>query len=362
MTPVVLWQPGTTVATADVSSGLAYGLTQHGVEVIPYATCAHIQTAGYTLDKAWRLGRKSVPDLPRPTQADVVYWAGAGILERAIRAALLKGAEWVIVVSGMYQHPDFLPMLRRAGLKVCVLLTESPYDWLPEGRYISQADLAFTNERTAVAALRDANPRTYYLPHAWHPSVHRTLEAAPDDVAAHDVVFVGTGFVERIRLLEAIDWDGIDFGLYGIWSLAGSRSRLRRYLRGDETPNPVTAALYRAAKVGLNLHRTAKGYSLTTEHVVGAESMNPRCYELAAAGLFFTTDARAEVREVFGDVLPTFETPAECEAILRRALREPSWRADVAARCQERVTQETWTARAAMVLEAMVHHSAANAA
>lgn len=360
MKPVVLWHPGTGVSTSDVSAGLAHGLQAHGVEVIPYATCAHITAAGWLLNKVWRMGKKSAP---RPQSRDILYWANVAILETALRAACTKGAEWVIAVSGMYQHPDFVLMLRRAGLKVCVLLTESPYDGEAEARYASLADLVFTNERTSVPALRAVNQHTYYLPHAWHPGVHDVLtQADAKPATAHDVVFVGTGFVERIRLLESIDWSGIDFGCYGIWSLVAPRGRLRPYLRGGETPNERTAALYRAAKVGLNLHRSSKGYSLTTGHVTGAESMSPRCWELAASGLFFTTDHRAEVGEVFGDVLPTFSTATEAEAIVRRALREPQWRADVAAACRERVADQTWTARAAMVLDALARYRAAQAA
>jgi spore maturation protein CgeB len=222
--------------------------------------------------------------------------------------------------------------------------------------------MVFTNERTSAEPLRRVNPHTYYLPHAWHPGVHQVMSEAPGDVPAHDVVFVGTGFVERLRLLEQMDWTGIDFGLYGVWTLAASRSKVRPFLRGEETPNAKTAALYRAARVGLNLHRTSKGFGLKAAQVAGAESMNPRCYELAACGVFFTTDARAEVGEVFGDALPTFTTAAEAEAIVRRALREPQWRADVAAACRERVTDQTWTARAAMVLDALARYSAAQAA
>jgi spore maturation protein CgeB len=359
MTPVVFWHPGTAVATADVASGLAYGLTQHGVELIPYATCAHLKVAGAVLMTAWRAGKKSQP---RPTQADILYWASKGILDTALRAALTRGAEWVVVVSGMYQHPDLLPMLRRAGLKVCVVLTESPYDLLPEARYVSQCDLAFTNERSAVAALRDANPRTYYLPHAWHPAIHRFVAEAPCDVPAHHVVFVGTGFIERVRLLSAMRWDGIDFGLYGTWSLLGPRAHLRRHLRGGEIENTRAAALYQRATVGLNLHRTSKGYGHRVDHVAHAESMNPRCYELAACGRFFTTDARAEVHEVFGDTLPTFTTPADAEAIVRRALREPAWREDVAEACRQRVVTETWTQRAAHVLDVLGSYSRERAA
>jgi spore maturation protein CgeB len=359
VTPVVFWHPGTTVATADVASGLAYGLEQHGVELIHYATTSHIEVAGYTLHKAWNIGKRTQP---KPSMAAIIYWASTGILERAIRAAVEREAEWVVVVSGMYQHPDMLPMLRRAGLKICVVLTESPYDLLPERKYISWADLAFTNERSSVAALREANPRTYYLRHAWHPGVHSTMAEAPADVPAHDAVFVGTGFIERCKVLSSMDWRGLDFGLYGTWNLLGPRAGLRKHLRDGEVANTKTAALYRAAKVGINIHRTSKGYGPDVDHVVGAESINPRCFELAATGCCFVTDYRPEVAEVFGAALPTFTTPVEASALVRQAVTDQAWREDTAAACRERVQSETWTARAAMVLDAMTGYQRERAA
>ena len=68
------------------------------------------------------------------------------------------------------------------------------------------------------------------------------------------------------------------------------------------------------------------------------------------------------IGEYFWRVLPTFSAATEAEAIVRRALREPQWRADVAAACRERVADQTWTARAAMVLDALARYRAAQAA
>jgi spore maturation protein CgeB len=167
-------------------------------------------------------------------------------------------------------------------------------------------------------------------------------------------VFVGTGFIERQRLLEKMDWQGVDFGLYGTWGMVQDTSPLVPLLGEDREGfviNQLTAALYRKAKVGLNLHRTSVEFLETTAHVTSAESLNPRCYELAACGRFFVTDWRAELDDVFGKVLPTFKTPRKATALVRRALAEPQWRADVAGRCQERVQQHSWQARAAQALE-----------
>ena len=70
------------------------------------------------------------------------------------------------------------------------------------------------------------------------------------------------------------------------WELMAEDSPLRQYVRGGVTPNDVTAQLYRNAKIGLNLHRTSEYYVPDSQPAAnGAESMNPRCYELAAADL-----------------------------------------------------------------------------
>lgn len=343
---ILLWWPGATVAVSDVASGLSYGLTAQGCEVAHYRTDAHIISAGHMLRKLARMSKRR----ERPTKADVLYEANKGILERALRLQ----PDYVIAVSGMYQHPDYFLLLRRAGVRVVLVATESPYDLAAELAIAPLVEAVFTNERTTVEVFRLKNPRSYYLRHAWHPGVHG-VETAGEDVPAHDVVFVGTGFIERVRLLEAIQWDGLDLGLYGVMNLVAPRSALRRYVREGDTPNSRTAALYRRATVGLNLHRTSVQFGRSVRHIRHAESLNPRCYELAACGVPFVTDARAEVAEVFGDAVPTFTSPAECETAIRRIVADPAYRADLAHRVREAVAGETWTARAADVLDVLAN-------
>lgn len=347
--PVLLWWPGATVAVSDVAAGLAHGLHTLGVDIVHYRTDAHLESAGSALLSQWKRRVKQDKTLKRPTEADILYIAAQGVLTAALRYQ----PSWVFVVCGMYQHPDFVVFLKRAGLKVALVCTESPYAVAEELNLARFVDHVFTNERTVTPLFKTVNRRVTYLPHAWHPGVHGLAAADDEGVRAHDVVYVGTGFIERVRQLQAMNWDGIDFGLYGTWSLVPARSKLRRHIVAGDIQNTVTAALYRKAKVGLNLHRTAVRWGHDVPHVQRAESLNPRCYELAACQTFFTTDRRAEVRDVFGDALPTYDSPASAEAVIRRALHEPAWRADVAAACYQAVQPHTWTARAEAVLAAL---------
>jgi spore maturation protein CgeB len=229
-------------------------------------------------------------------------------------------------------------------------------------------DVVWTTERTSVDRLRLevydelrrrtwGNRETRYIKHAYDPARHEPRLPDPSQgirtgeprTPAHDVVFVGTGFEERIEQLTAVDWEGIDLGLYGNWTLLGSRHKLRKFVRSGPISNEQTAALYRAAKIGLNLHRSSQTYGRGVRHIQGAESINPRAYELAACGVFQIADYRAELEETFGDAVPTF-VPGHLEDTLRAYLADTQARRYAARQARERVHSHTFAARAAQLL------------
>ncbi len=265
--------PGASTSTCDVADGLCFGLQHHGVDLVRYRLDHRINRSHSWLHYNWRKTKKTNADVQKPTTADVFYQAGVGMIEMALRHAV----DAVVVVSAMFVHPDVLIMMRRAHLRVVVLFTESPYDLAEELTVAKLVDGCWTSERSCVETFARVNPKAGYIPHGWHPERHLAGPQPGDAVvASHDVVFVGTAFDERIEWLSAIDWTGIDFGLYGNWERLGSRHPLRKHLREAQISNQQTAALYRNAKVGLNLYRTSKGWSQGARQITHAESLNPR--------------------------------------------------------------------------------------
>lgn len=349
---LLVCNPGASSSTIDVHNGLVGALERQGHEVIPYLLDRRIDSMGAWLNWQWR--RAGKPD-PRPTPADILYLAGTQIFERALRFV----PDWVIVVSAMYVHPDVLIMLKRMGVPTAYVFTESPYDLEQELKVAPLANVVFTNERICVDAFRAVQPHSYYLPHAYDPEVHRPDVAIPEDTPAHDVVFVGTGFQERIDLLSAVDWTGIDLGLYGHWSLLGSRHPLRRYICStDPIPNARSTALYGRAKIGLNLYRTSKGYGRSVPRIDNAESLNPRAYELAACGVFQASDWRAEVAETFRTSVATFRTADDLTEILQIILGRTAVTgyldlSRMTNSAQQAVKPHTFAARAALLIETL---------
>jgi spore maturation protein CgeB len=335
-----------------VWAGLCHGLLQHGVEVIPYSLAARIDNAAAYLNHAWRrlakLAKRAGSEVPpKPTHAEVQYNASIYALDAALRHQV----DAVLIVSAMFFHPNVIHLMKRAGLKVFILFTESPYDIEKELARAQIVDGCWTNERSSVKTFRAVNPCSGYVPHAWHPDRHRPgLQPGDEEVPAYDVVFVGSAFHERITWFESIDWTGISLALYGTWDALGSRSKLRQYVRGGQVDNRMAAALYRRAKIGLNLYRTSIGWGRRAPSITHAESLNPRAYELAACGAFSLSDFRAEVPEVFGDLVPTFRSPTEAAALIRLWLANDAGRAQIAEALPACVAEASWAHRAQTVI------------
>jgi len=344
---VLAIEPGASWSTADVSAGLFAGLAEHGVELIRYRLDGRIDRSRRWLYYNWRRVKKTQPAIIKPTTADIFYQAGIGALEMGLRHQV----DAVIVVSAMFLHPDVIVMMRRAGLKVFVLFTESPYDMAKELEMAKLIDGCWTCERSAVSAFSDVNPKSGYLPHAWFGDRHQPGPQPGDEaVRAHDVVFVGSGFHERVTWLKSIDWTGIDLGIYGSWEMISHLHPLRRYLYGGIVDNVTTAALYRRAKIGLNLYRTSQGWGKKAPSITHAESLNPRAYELARCGAFTLSTYRAEVPEIFGDLVPTFENAFEASALIRTWLADDAGRKTVQDQLPARVAESSWTERAGRVI------------
>lgn len=347
---LICLHPGASWSVSDIYDGLTAALEKEHL-VYRYNLDMRIAMARKWFDMLYRFHKRSGNDtIKKATTSDELFHAG----NEALIRALYIGADWVLIISAMYVMKQTILLMKKAGLKVAVLFTESPYNDEQQQRIAEHADVCWTNERASVGRLRIWNPNTYYLRHAYDPERHREKHEGDKNMRAHDVVFVGTGFQERIDILSGVNWDGIDFGLYGAWATLGSRHRLRKHICGKETDNSETAELYRKAQIGLNLYRTSRGFGKHSSHIDRADSMSPRAYELAACGLFHLSEYRPEMRETFGELVPLFQTPKGLEVLIREWLPKKARREKIAAQLPQAVAGHNWEARAQQVTEGLI--------
>lgn len=340
MTGVLVVHPGASWATHDVHMGVVEGLRAHGVRVCEFRLDTRIQRTHDFLHYLWRKQRRAAPERawPKPSDIDVLHQASQGMVERALE----KGCSDILVVSAMYLMPDRIALAKRAGLRVWLLCTETPYAMAQELRLAGLVDGVWTHERAVLDQFLAVNSCAGYLPHAWRPGVHDLLAPAVEPTC--DVLFCGSLFEERIQWMEAVDWTGIDLALYGTPELLAPHSPLRAFVRGGLVKNADLVGIAQRARVALNLFRAPDdGHP--------AESLNPRLYEMAAAGVCSVSDGRAEVAEKFGDAMPTFSTPSEASAVIRELLAHPARREACAARARAAVASDSWAHRAHQMID-----------
>lgn len=352
---VLVIASGHTWSTLDAYNGLVEGCRLAGLETVRYDLHERLDGAAEWLQFA--RDRWGKPDDPPFSQDDITYQAGI----RSVVVALEHNVDAVIVVTGMLFDPRLYILFQRIGMPVFLYGTESPYnddvmEWAgPLATAVS------VNERTSVDPVRAmiakarGNTHVTYLPLGYNPRLHKRWDIVPDHIAAHDVVFVGTMYPGRARLLEAVDWTGRNLGLYGSFRALTYQSPLWQHKRADVVPNVHAVALYHRAKIVLNLFRSEQfddDWNVIGEHVSG-ESIGPRMIEAAACGAFMISEYRPEVAEVFGDNVPTFRTPAEAEALIAYYLDNPSERERLAARLPACVDGWSYTDRARSIVGAL---------
>lgn len=300
----------------------------------------------YSTNKRFLYHARAMEGQPAMEGANGVILLSKLACENVVVEALYHHSDIVIVVSALAFHPNAVWLLREAGIPVAVLHTESPYEDMEQAEFSTFCDVTFTNEM--VSADRFG---WHYLRHAYDPTIHMPViperektEPLWIDGRADtcDVLILGTGWPERVALLEAIDWTGIDLRILGLWpQIAATDSPLKPYYTEVLVDNAVAPHLYASAKICLNFHR----------HDAEARSLNPRAYELAACGAFQLSDPRFELMATFRSEVPTFTNAWELQALLKIYLEDAAARQTMAQAARELVQPHTFEHRAAEMIE-----------
>jgi len=248
-------------------------------------------------------------------------WA-ANVLaaEPVFGAAHWHEVDVIYIISPMYFPMSMVEMMRKDGFKVWAYFTECPYE---DGTWArtqaAKFDVCFVNDWNSLTQYRMYNERTFYLPHCYDPTRH--FPGRGPTRGHQHVSFVGSGFPERQKFLEQVDWSGIDLRLYGLWEDLKDESPLQPFVRRRLIDNEFSSRIYRGTSVALSLHRTERYYGMGEMLDEGeAYSVGPRTYELAACQAYQVSDYRPELEAIFGSTVPVFRTPQELERLVRSAL------------------------------------------
>lgn len=329
--------PGPEFSVADVFRGYCRGLTELGVDVMPYnlgdrltwGAVAHLAAADGSFIKAFN------------DPEDVYGFAISGLY----RAAMMWWPDVIIFVSGFVLDQQMLEVFRGRGIKVACVFTESPYEDTRQLMVAPAFDAVAVNDEISLDRYSELTT-AIYTPHAYDPTVHHPGTSTHKS----DCTFVGTGYPSRQAFLERVDWAGIDLALAGNWEHADES--LTRYVVHELTDcvdNDVTADIYRGAATSFNLYRTENNGDVSDSG--DGMAMGPREVELASCQTWFARQSRPESDATF-PMLPTFSSPEELSDQIRWALANPDAAAIAAEQAAAAVADRTFPNNVTRLLQA----------
>lgn len=246
----------------------------------------------------------------------------------------------VFVVHGRRFAPRWAGLrARHPGVRSAVWLVDEPYEVDDTAAWSGHFDAQFLND----ASTRHRHPNAHLLPTCHDPRVHHAHGVGD---RPHGVVFVGGGNPAREAVLRALEQAGLlDVLVGGPWQ----HPRLQARAAAATVPAARTAELYRGARIVLNVFRERHHFN---RQGLPATSLNPRIHEALACGALVVSEAREEIARRLPE-LPTFTTPAEAVALVRRWSSDAPGAQALARRCAERLAQDHYAARLATVLRVL---------
>ena len=227
------------------------------------------------------------------------------LIVRDFNETLAKKAEELqphilFVCKGAMVTPTAIQRAKAAGAWVALWWPDVSF--FAHGPYIPQAaphyDWIFT---TKTFGLRDLEARfgirsASFMPHAFHPEVHRKFrcDASDHDRYACDVSFIGTWSPKKQALLEALMERRPDIRLkiWGSqWNKAGPK--LKRWLVERETIGAEYAKAIRLSSINLGILSEARPGSSSGDLITA------RTFHIPACGGFMLHERSAEIGEYF---------------------------------------------------------------
>jgi spore maturation protein CgeB len=339
--------PGPNFSVADVHAGWVEALRAAGEQVQVYSLDTRLSFYDATLLDTGVKDDEGHTEVRKALDRDeAITLAANGVLS----ACYQWWPDVVLGISAFFLSPHLIEMMRKRGHKVVLVQTEEPYETsksLERGAY---ASINLLNDPVNIREYLRLGIPAYYMPHAYRPHMH--CPGPPDPRLLCDLAFVGTGFETRIKFFEAMNLEGIDTVLAGNWMRLNDEvhqgSPLLPMLAHEIErclDNEQTVDAYRSAKAGINLYRGEE----TDQHVGEGWAMGPREIEMAATGLFFLREPRAEGDEVL-HMLPTFDSPEDASEKLHWFIGHNEERAELALKARSAIAGRTFDANVKALL------------
>jgi len=316
-----------------------------------------LRTAGHNatlIDNApaWELYREMTGSVKNAHASGQLGQLMANTLSEWTYARVMEfDPEICIVLAQAPVNTRFPARLREAGIVTAYWFVEN---WRHMGYWRDIAELydtffhiqpgEFESKLASVGVKHQAFVQT-----ACDPELHRPVRLSEPEKRAYkcDISFAGAGYYNRLQVFKGLtDFD------FRIWGVDWNDRDLAPLVQGGERrfDSEDFNRIVSGSKVNLNLHS-----SKTHDGVDPAcDALNPRIFEIAAAGGFQVCDPCAGLAQHFDPQreVPQYRDLRELREILRYYLEHPKERSAMARRSRDRALREhTYGHRAAQMIE-----------
>jgi len=181
------------------------------------------------------------------------------------------------------------------------------------------------------------------------PDIHRPVELTPEDRTRYgcDVSFAGAGYRNRLQFFKGLT--DYDFRIWGVnWR---DRDLAKNVVKGEAFfSTEEYMKIVAGSKVNLNLHSSSHHEGVDPN----CDAINPRVFEVAAAGGFQVCDPCAGLAQLydFDTEMPVYRDLAECRKLLDYYLAHPDEREAMARAARARALKDhTYEQRARQMLD-----------
>jgi hypothetical protein len=306
-----------------------------------------IETRTICLARAWQATAPVIRSRALRRAAEPVLLGAFN--EHVAREAKSIDADLVLIIKGQRLSGATVDRIREsAGGPVVNFYPDDPFSDERSNRLaygpnvLAAYDACFTFARHLLAEYERAGAASaHYLPFARDPVMHAPI--GEPTTPAFDVVFVGNLDADRVRYLDALARD------YRV-AVFGERTRA-----AVPRASALARATFAPAAYGAELPRALAcgAISLNVMRPQNAYSHNMRSFESPACGAFTLSQRTPELAELFAEEaeIVCFETVDELREQVARWLGDARGRAAIAAAGHERVRDDTYARRAAILLE-----------
>ncbi len=319
-------QGGTLPMTAYCTRGLA-GLQQRVRE---------LDMGGYA--QGFHIPSKFVTSKLRQQSLQGVY---IEMISQVILETLTeKPVDIVLCMAQAPISPRVLTELRKRGM-ITVLWFVEDYKRFTYWKDVAKFyDFIFTIQRgECIEDIKKAGcPEVHYLPVGCDPFVHRPVQLSPEEKQrwGSPISFVGAGYHNRQQVFAS--FADMPFKIWGTeWPECRPFDRLVQE-KGRRLSPEEYVKIFNATDININLHSSDERDGVDPF----GDFVNPRTFELAAAGAFQLVDERSLLPECFeaGKEVVTFSTARDLKEKIAYYLQHPEERKAIAEAGRARVLKD----------------------